>query len=60
MPRSKTNRLRNAEKNGAKIVSADDGKPVKYDSKGRKDDKPWVKDSGERKSGKDCKAIVED
>lgn len=58
MPRSQSNRLRNAQANGATIVATDDGSEVTYDSKGPRDDKPWQKSDGERRSGKDCKATV--
>ena len=53
MPRSKSDRLRRAESNGA-VIKTKSGKTVAYDSKGRSDDKPWTDADGVRYSGSDC------
>lgn len=58
MSRSKSNRLNNAKDNGATIKSKG-GKKVTYDSRGPRDDKPWVDQDGNRYSGPECDATVE-
>lgn len=58
MVRSKSNRLNNAKNNGATIKSPS-GKPVTYDSRGPRDDRPWVDAQGNRYSGTECNATVE-
>ncbi len=58
MPRSKSDRLRRAESNGAVIKTKGSGETVHYDSKGRSDDRPWKDANGVRYSGSECEGTV--
>lgn len=57
MPRNATDRLRNAEANGA-YITTNSGEPVTYDYDHKHRDKPWKTADGRRFAGTECKANV--
>lgn len=57
MPRNATDRLLQAQKNGATITTLS-GEDVEYDYVRAYRDKPWKTADGTRYSGTECKAIV--